>query len=600
MNSKRMLSNNLYMISYLWKYCPAYIVLSCISAIASVADILINVLFVRALINSLIRHEPFGDIIQLTMLVIGIMIVTYVFNLFFRDYYSPYIMNYIHKKVQGELIQKASEVDLESYDNPEFYNRYVWLMNDADFRALETLRTMTECIRHVLSITFVFSIIIFIDPLLLLFSVIPLFLSLIINTRMSKIRYQMDEQKMPYERKRDYVKRVFYLQQYAKEVRLTHIGQVLRSQFNTSVDAVIHIVKNHTGKLTLLDICSALSQMIIGTIASMLYLSFQVFRGRLSIGDFSALLTATGQINQSLQGVFTAFSGMYQNSLYIENFRIFMDFTPVPRFSGQEEVPLEFLPTTDSITFRQVTFTYPGQHTPTLNSIDIAIGKGENVAIVGHNGAGKSTLVKLLLGLYKPQQGQILLHGTDAGAYEKSSYMSHFGSVLQDFQIYATSVAENVLMREIADAGKDERQIWQALEKVGMKERIERLPHGIYTDCSREFNEEGVEFSGGERQRLALARIFIEACDIVILDEPSSSLDPIAEHEIYKMIMDNCADKTVIIISHRLSSTMQADQIYLLEEGEVLEEGTHEELMRLRGEYHRMFSIQAEKYAQSI
>lgn len=555
-------------------------------------DILINVLFLRALIDALVRKAPFVDIIQLSTLAVSVTIITYVFNLYLKDYYYPYMMNQVHKTVQSELIQKASEVDLKNYDNTEFYDKYVWLMNDADFRALETLRSLTDFLRSSLSLILLFSIFIFIDPVMLLFSLTPLILSLVLNTRMSKIRYQMDKQKIPYERKRDYIKRVFYLQQYAKEVRLTHIAQVLITQFYSNINTVISIVKGHTKRLAFLDILSSITQMILGTIGSMLYLSYQVFRGVLSLGDFSALLSGAGQMNQSLQGMFASFSGIYQNSLYIENFRVFMDY----QAETKARDPLEPMEITDAVYVRHVTFAYPGKHYPVLNSVHIRIAKGEKIAIVGHNGAGKSTLIKLLLGLYTPDQGEIMVYGKRVDDYEKLDYQAHFQSVLQEFQIYATSIAENVLMRPVEDVEVDEAMVWQALEKVGMKERIRRLPEGIYTDCSREFNEEGIELSGGEKQRLAVARIFASPCDILILDEPTSALDPLAEDEIFQIIMDNCSNKSVVFISHRLSITRQSDRIYYLEQGEILEEGTHDELMKLNGGYCKMFSVQAKKY----
>lgn len=589
------------MISYLWKYCPKYIVLSCVSAIVSINEIIFSVLFIRYLINALVNQEAFISIIQTSAIVMGVMVLIIIFNLFFQDYYYPYIMNKVQKQVQGELIQKASKIDLVNYDDPEFYNKYVWLIQDADFRALETFRNVMDFVRNGLSLLFLLVTVIVIDPVMLLFSLIPLIFSMIINTKMGKIRYKLDEEKIPYERKRDYVKRVFYLQQYAKEVRLTNIKQVLMGNFNQNIESIIGIVKKHGVKLALLDILTATIHVVLGTMVSMVYLSLQVYRGVLSLGDFSALLSGSGQINTNIQGLFMSFPRLYQNSLYIKNFRAFMEYEHEHKQTKVVERPAVVkLDITNVITCHNVTFTYPNQAIPTLHAIDINLTKGENIAIVGHNGAGKSTLVKLLLGLYTPQQGNILLYGKDCSNYDKSSYHRYFGSVLQDFQLYALSVAENILMREVRDAKQDEWIVWRALERVGMKDKIKALPNGIYTQCFREFDRDGIEFSGGEKQRIALARIFATPCDIVILDEPSSALDPIAEHEIYLIIMEHCLEKSIIFISHHLSSIKHADRIYLLDKGEVLETGTHEELMQLKGEYQHMFQIQAEKYNHSI
>lgn len=221
------------------------------------------------------------------------------------------------------------------------------------------------------------------------------------------------------------------------------------------------------------------------------------------------------------------------------------------------------------------------------------------MAFVGHNGAGKTTLVKLMMGLYEVTEGEICISGENINRYESRAYHARFGTVFQDLQVFALPIAQNVLMKE-PENEEERRLVEVALEKAQFGEKLKKLPKGIDTVISKEFDEEGVVLSGGEAQKIAIARIFAKNPDVVILDEPSSALDPIAEYNMYKNMMKIAGDKTVIFISHRLSSARVADRIYMLENGTVTETGTHDSLMAEDGAYAAMFQLQAKNYQESM
>jgi ATP-binding cassette subfamily B protein len=223
----------------------------------------------------------------------------------------------------------------------------------------------------------------------------------------------------------------------------------------------------------------------------------------------------------------------------------------------------------------------------------MTIKAGQKIALVGYNGAGKSTLVKLILRLYDPNSGKVLINGEGIKDFTISSYRSKFSTIFQDFRIYSASVAENVLCGKYTNV--DEKRVNSALSNSGFDEKLASMPHGIDTVLTKEFDSEGINLSGGEAQKIAIARVFARDCDIVILDEPSSALDPDSEYELNKTLM-TAFDKTVIIISHRLSTTRMADMIYMLEDGKIIEQGDHDSLMKLDGKYAEMFNKQAEKY----
>lgn len=234
-----------------------------------------------------------------------------------------------------------------------------------------------------------------------------------------------------------------------------------------------------------------------------------------------------------------------------------------------------------------------------MNEIEFEVRKGQSLAIVGHNGAGKSTLVKLLLRFYDPDKGRIALNGIDIRQFKICELRNCFSVVFQDFQIYSYTVAENILMR-IPDNELDEQLVWDALKKVKLDEKIRMLQNGIHTYITKELDEHGVMFSGGEMQRLAIARAIVKDAPIIILDEPSSSLDPLAEAEISEILFEQFNDKIVVIISHRLSMTKNAGHIVVLDDGKIVEQGNHNELIQCDGVYAKMWDSQAKKYQKSM
>lgn len=246
------------------------------------------------------------------------------------------------------------------------------------------------------------------------------------------------------------------------------------------------------------------------------------------------------------------------------------------------------------IELKNVSFAYDKNKGHILKDISLTIKPNERIAFVGYNGAGKTTLMKLLMRLYDVSEGEILLNGLNIKEYGLDGYRSCFGTVFQDFQLFAGTIIENVAMGS-APANQRDAAI-DALERSGFSEKMKSFEKGLDTPLTREFEETGTNLSGGEAQKLAIARAFYKPCSFIILDEPSSALDPISEYEMNRAMFEAAYNKTVIFISHRLSTTRMADRIYMLEDGRIIEQGSHEELMALNGKYAEMFNLQAEKY----
>ncbi len=245
---------------------------------------------------------------------------------------------------------------------------------------------------------------------------------------------------------------------------------------------------------------------------------------------------------------------------------------------------------------KNVFFQYESNPKMVLKNVSMKIRKNEKIAIVGYNGAGKSTLIKLLLRLYEPVGGSINLNGRNIKDYKMESYRELFGTVFQDFRLFSVSIAENVKMDILDKTPEEEAAIKKALDAATFTPKLEQLPDGIYTQIGKEFDDCGTLLSGGEAQKIAIARTVMHGNEVIIMDEPSSALDPDSEYELNKLMMSATYDRTVIFISHRLSTTRMADRIYMLEEGSIIESGSHDELMKLDGKYAEMFNLQAEKY----
>ena len=283
----------------------------------------------------------------------------------------------------------------------------------------------------------------------------------------------------------------------------------------------------------------------------------------------------------------------HEHAIYIEKVITFMEYQP-KIISGALAAP-EF----QKLTIKGLSFSYKknDETIMALNNVNMEINKGERIAIVGYNGAGKTTLTKLILRLYDPKDGEILYNGINLKDISIEELHKRTVAVFQDYRIFAATIAENVVAGETVEHNRD--KILKALKHSTFDSKLEKLPDGINTILTREFYDDGTQLSGGEQQKLAIARAFYKDADIIVLDEPSSALDPDAEYELNNSISEYAKDKTIIYISHRLSTTRNADRIYMFEKGEIIEQGSHDELMKIGGKYAYMFNLQAEKYQNS-
>ncbi len=333
---------------------------------------------------------------------------------------------------------------------------------------------------------------------------------------------------------------------------------------------------------------------LFSTILPYIYIAFILNRGDVSVAAYVAMIPALSTLSWRTSDTMELFTSLIKESAFVTNLRDFLAYEP--KSNAEDLIKAEKL---SDIEIKNMGFTYKGAKNATLHDVNLTIRKGEKIAIVGHNGAGKTTLVKLIMGLYQPTEGDIQISGESVSRYEPKSLHRRFGTVFQDLQIFALPLSHNVLMRK--PKNDDERRLVEdSLRKAQFGEKLDGLEKGIDTMVTKEFDENGMGLSGSEAQKIAIARVFARKPDIVILDEPSSALDPIAEYRLNKSMMENAENQAVILISHRLSTTKDADRIILLDNGSIADSGTHAELLSHGGVYADMWNVQAEKYCAAI
>ena len=381
-----------------------------------------------------------------------------------------------------------------------------------------------------------------------------------------------------------------------KEIRMFDLA-------DTFIDRYRAVFKHYYAGLKQLIITDSIWHVVITLISAVTrciffaMIAFQVFTRKIRIGDYSLYTGALTSIATNVSSLINTSATIYEGTLFIDNLISFMDEkqTVVPRLEKPEHVNHG---TTHTIQFINVSFRYPGTERDVLKNINLTLRPGETMVLVGLNGAGKTTLIKLLTRLYDPTEGQILLDGKDLRDYDVKDLYHVFGIIFQDFGKYAFTVKENIAFGNFHREHSDE-DIRRAATEANANDYINKLPDGYDTPLMRIFEQNGLELSGGQWQKIAVARAFYADSDVLILDEPTSALDPMAEQEIYNQFDRLRQDKTTIFVSHRLSSATVASKIVVLEYGEIIEEGTHHELMALHGKYYELFSTQAKRYLEN-
>lgn len=590
--TKEIWAYNYYGIKTTYEFAKARVICSVIKQIIRyLLWVFYSAYFVRFVIVTIENERPLKEILINIAVIGGVSLILQGYQYICDNIVFPLQDIKLYQRMYKRIYEKSENVELGCFENTEFYNKFSIALDGIGAKLGENIDNVSEIIGGLIGGILACWAMIEIDPVTILFLIAPLIGNFFFAPKMNTIYYNRYRDGVPYDRKIGYVNRVMYLSKYAKELRLYNIFNVIKKMFDDSTESKSQLWKKYFKKAFGYGVLQYIFSYVI------------IFEGILLYGAYRAIVSTDHIITFSQMAVLTsvmvtaswvwvrvirAYNRSSEIGLVISDLKDFLEY--------KEKIPEDsegIIPKceVDSIEFRNVSFSYDGEK-KVVDNLSFSLQRGSKVALVGHNGAGKTTIIKLLLRLYDPTEGCILVNGIDIREYQLKEYRKLFLCAFQDYQIFAGTVRENVLMGR--DGTDDE--VVEALKKAGIYEKISSFPNGIHTMLTKEFDQNGVLLSGGEFQKIVCSRVFIDDTKVSLFDEPSSALDPISENELFNSIIKSVKDRAGIFISHRLSSVKDADIVLMLENGRIIEQGSHHELMEQKGAYATMYKVQERNY----
>ena len=586
---KKKFHNLCYLLNYAWSKSKLLFLTTSLKNIFRALFPLTNVVGIGLVVDALTTGKTEWEI--------GSVILFYViFNL------AISLLSSVLTLWDDNAVRYASDLTQRDYMNDAIYINYhfaqdrtvlnlkqrsmlaqpVWLLSDLG----KFLRYFVQFA----GIAYIFSML---SPIFLLIITATSAVSVIISFKRHAIDFELKNNMTEHDRKLSYLYTVMTDLKYAKEIRIGGASELLEKKYQSTVKEQIKKMKVFFDKCMGMNMISAV-MTVIQTVSMYLYFSFEMYSSHITLSEYTVLLAATTLLASNLIDFFDNIAKINKTLKYTDIFREYRTYLKDHSTIAQSRFlpPVEMNMQNVEITFHNVSFTYPETTRKILHHLNFTVRNGEKIGIVGLNGSGKTTLVKLLCRLYEPTEGYITLNGMDIRNIPITQYTEYLGIVLQDFMLFAYSVKENIVF----DKSFDEKKFEQSIEKSGLKAKISSLNCGASTSISKILDENGIDFSGGEGQKLALARALYKDVSFLILDEPTSALDPIAEYELFKNFSDISEGKTTFFISHRLSSTRFCDRIFVLDDGMICKSGNHDELLQKKGVYAELYESQAKYY----
>ncbi len=586
------------------------------------------VYFRNALFNALDVSDSFLDVAVFIFALAAVYLFFFIPDQIYNHLILPVLTRRLQTKMHAELYRKAQGMDIACYDDPDFYNEFVWAMRESDSHAMATMGAFFSIIHRTIATTAITGLMISINVAVGIIIFAGVLLSFFVDLFADRFWLKLSYEQNPLWRRQDYVSRTFYLSEYAKEMRTSRVPDMLTRDYDETTEKRVKLQKHYGRIFTLIYGVGYNISRRVTYYATLLIMLGELVKGNILIGGFAAAITALTILQSVLTQLAESIVELPKHALYLEKYFTFLEHEN-KLISGDEPVP-DF----ESLTFEHVSFAYasaktdeevalqeairlrelksqgrspddidpptPTERPTVLCDVSFTIRRGEKTAIVGYNGAGKTTLIKLMMRLYDPTEGRILYNGRDIREYNLNEYRDRIGAVFQDYRLFDATVAENVVGGVYDGTPETEARVRKALDEATFSDRLATMEKGVNTRLGRDIDKEGTNLSGGEAQKVAIARVFIRPYELIIMDEPSSALDPVAEYELNHSILNAAdgQDRTVIFISHRLSTTRFAGRILLFADGRLCEEGDHEALMQKNGKYAEMFRMQAEKYRE--
>lgn len=576
-----------YMLSYAWELDKWYLLLRFPIVALDSAKPFIMVLFPAWIIEDITVSPDIskacmhiGWMAALTLLS---QIASHCFNMLLTNRYN--IFEYRHAIALGRKIMSLSYPETENAETlnlVEQIRRIGYIEN--------SFNSVFSLVSHFITIIGLTWILSSLNIVILLTILTAVMLHILLSNKSKKYNYRWNEEAAPFRRRNEYITRLMYGFQYGKEVRLNHLDEYLTGKYKAHAREYLDMLKTVTIKFFKIN---SIESLVGAVQLTVVYISLarRVILDSISIASFTKYISAVNTLTSGLMGLSNGFVDIKNNFKYVDDLMKFMALETEDGGGPARKLPSPDKPL--QIEFKQVYFRYPNTTHNALENINVVIRPGSKIAVVGLNGSGKTTFIKLLLGLYRPTSGTIQVNGMDISQIDFYDYIDRFACAFQDFRLFSYPVQENIVLMQ-----KYDENLWEStIRKCGIERVIESLPLKEQTPIYKFLDDNGVEFSGGEGQKIAIARALYKRSQCIILDEPLAALDPISEYEMYKSLSELIENKTSIFVSHRLSLAQSCDAILVFNDGKIVESGTHAELVRLQGGlYAEMYGKQAEFY----
>lgn len=584
--------NYKFMLKTLCKASPSRIWLNVFFTVVNdLFSLCYNVLFFAYFMDAVEKGKSIAVIGKVLIVFLLVNVVFEIGNAYFNQAYLPKDDIRISLFLKDLIYRKITSVDIACFDDPGYYDNVTFALNDLFHRVISILNNVTQFISHSCCVMVLIGYFAQIDLVIVMISLISVLAGLFFEPVLNQYRYRYTKEGLKHQRKYDYVKRISMQAECAQELRTTNVKNVLDRMLDDAFLGLKALLGKYYRKITMLDSIQVFFGFgIVSCLTTLLSIHRIVIDKTVTIAAFLPLMGAIAQFTWRASSVISCFTGILNDNIYLNKFNEFYRYEPKVVSRKGEAVDALFR----GMKIDHLYFRYKEKEAYVLKDVCMEIRPKQKIALVGYNGAGKSTLVNLILRLYDPDQGSITYNDKNVCDYNVKDYRSKFGIVFQDINVYAATVGQNVAMDTKVPSEEEMRKVMEVLH---LKEKMDRYEGGFQTQLTHELSDSGEVLSGGQCQCLALARIFIDPSkQIYVLDEPTSALDPIAEAEMFETVNRYLADKTVIYISHRFSAPKMADKVYFMEKGQIIEEGTHDELILLGGKYANMFELQAKCY----
>lgn len=501
-----------------------------------------------------------------------------------------FLADSVARRTWQQVLAVATRVSLRQFESPAFYDSLQRVSANAASRPLQVTQALLGAFGSAAVTVSVGATLVAIHPALLVLLVLGGLPLLLTNRRESRLEFDFSVRQTYPARERGYLSIILTGRNEAKEIRAFGLGRALRDRFDALYGRYQKDLAAHLRRRTLLSVVGNLASAVVVGV-TLLLVVWLIAQGVMTVAQAGAAIVAIRMLQGQVQTLLGSVQSIFEAGLFLDDVDAFMELGPsADALEAGGPAPEAF----DEISAHGVGFTYPGSDEPALRGVDVTVRRGQVVALVGENGSGKTTLAKILAGLYDADSGAVRWDGTDTRDLDRATLRERVAPIFQDFVRYAFSARDNVTVGDV-DAPTDDDRIRSAAARAGADGFLAALPHGYDTMLSRLFRD-GRDLSGGQWQRVAIARAFYRDAPLIILDEPTASLDPRAEHQIFESLRDVLAGRSAVFISHRFSTVRSADHIYVLESGLVAEHGTHDELMAAGGLYADLFTLQASAY----